>query len=95
MSVDMQIGRVTGWRHYLSVGIGSAMLVWFAYVMIEFPDAPIHECREHGYCGKQGRPHTETEFDHFNVWQTGLMYVWPTGMLGVFILRRQQFRWRK
>jgi hypothetical protein len=95
--VDAQISKIwiTGWRHYLSIGVGALMLVWFFYGMFEYSDGPIHPCREHGYCGKQGQPHTQTEFEHFTVWKTALFSGWPVGMLSVFLLRREQFRWSK
>jgi hypothetical protein len=72
----------------LEACIATVMLVFFAYGIIRYPDGPIHPCPEHGYCGKQGQPHTVQDYDGHMTWQTCLMIGWPLGMLAIFLLKR-------
>ena len=61
----------------------------FFYGWFRYPDAPLHPCDgPTGYCGKQGQPHSLSEFRAFGVWQTALLIVWPAGLLSAFALRR-------
>jgi hypothetical protein len=59
----------------------------FAYGLIFFDDAPIHEntpqqpCSVGAFCGKTGRPHTKEEFEAFLEWQT--IFV-PSMIIGFF-----------
>jgi hypothetical protein len=76
--------------------IGMIMVVWFVGGLLLFPDAPIHLCdpstqyfyHDHpfGYCGKQGQSHTTVDFHRFQVWETALLCLWPSGMLAIAAL---------
>ena len=70
------------------------MGILFIYGLIRFPDAPLQACSDHGYCGKQGQPHTERQFKDFEIWQNTLFWVWPVGMLTLYILNRDRIRSR-
>jgi hypothetical protein len=59
------------------------------YGMVRFPDSPIHPCTTHGYCGKQGQPHTVFEYLAFDQWITTMYYLWPTGVIALILLRRR------
>jgi hypothetical protein len=63
----------------------------FGYGLVRFPDAPLHACVDHGYCGK---PHTEREFEAFEIWQNTLFWVWRVGMIVLYILNRDRIRSR-
>jgi hypothetical protein len=76
-------------RRCVSVVIAAAMFVTFIYGMWRFPDAPIHPCQKHGYCGKQGQPRSYKDFAAFQLWQTTLMWMWPSGMLGLYLLQKK------
>ena len=62
---------------------------WFLWGVVNFPDAPIRRCGV-SYCGKQSQPHTQTDFDRFCTWETGLMFGWPIVMLGLWWLARRR-----
>jgi hypothetical protein len=59
---------------------------WFVGGFILFPDAPIRACGS-AYCGKQRQAHTEGDFVHFEIWQTGLKFGWPLVLLAAFFSR--------
>jgi hypothetical protein len=42
----------------------------------------------YGYCGKQGQSHTQIDFHDFELWQTGLFCLWPSGMIVLALLRK-------
>ena len=73
-------------RKILAYIIGALMLGFFAYGLLMFPDNPIHSCKEHGYCGKQGQPHSQSEFDAFSRWDA-VMAWWPAGIVAIALLR--------
>ena len=73
-------------RKILAYFIGSLMLGVFAYGLLMFPDNPIHPCKEHVYCGKQGQPHSQSEFDAFSRWDAAMGW-WPLGMVAIALLR--------
>jgi hypothetical protein len=77
-------------RLYASRIIGALMGVVFIYGLIQYPDAPIHPCLAHGYCGKQSQPHTQQEFEEFKLWETTLIWSWPIGMLALFLLKEKK-----
>jgi hypothetical protein len=85
---------MAGWRRSVSIVIASAMGLWFFGGMWLYPDAPLHACVEHGYCGKQGQPHSQREFEHFRVWETGLQWAWPIGIIALFVLNKDRIRMR-
>lgn len=66
--------------------LGAAMAGFFIYGMLRFPDNPIRPCPEHGYCGKQGQPHTEQDFQSFSQWD-GLFSYWPAGIVALIVLQ--------
>ena len=66
--------------------LGATMACIFVYGLVRFPDNPIHPCAEHGYCGKQGQPHTEQDFRAFSQWD-GLMSYWPVGIIALIVLQ--------
>ena len=77
-------------RLYISFVIAALMGVFFFYGMYQYPDAPIHPCNDHNYCGKQGQPHTQKEFEDFKFWETTLMWSWPLGILFLFLLKEKK-----
>jgi len=66
-----------------------AMVGYFAYGMIRFPDSPIHPCGQGRYCGKQGQPHTLEDYRGDQLWQTGLMGGWPVGMVLIVLIKKK------
>ena len=66
------------------------MLGFFFYGVARFPDAPIHSCQAHGYCGKQGQPHTYADFKAFEFWQTTCFSIWPVGLIALFLLTKRK-----
>jgi hypothetical protein len=44
---------------------------------------------QHGYCGKQGQPHSQQDFDAFNRLESTLFWLWPVGMLTAYFLQRK------
>ena len=73
-------------RKILSYVIGALMLGFFAYGLLMFPDMPIHPCKEHGYCGKQGQPRSDSEFEAYSRWDS-LFALWPAGIVAGALLR--------
>jgi len=88
------------WRSLAAAAVVITMAAWFVSGMVRFPDAPIHKCSptapylypDHpsGWCGKQGQPRTEIDFHDFKFWETGLLLIWPAGMLALFLLKRKR-----
>jgi hypothetical protein len=87
---DSNTVRNSRWRRNTSVVIVTMMLMLFVYGLVRFPDAPLHSCVDHGYCGKQGQPHTQREFEAFEIWQNTLFWIWPIGMLVLYALNRDR-----
>jgi hypothetical protein len=85
--------RKTRWRQNASIVIAAMMGIFFVYGLIRFPDAPLHACGD-SYCGKQGQRHTQRQFEDFEIWQNTLAWVWPIGMLVLYILNRDRIRSR-
>jgi hypothetical protein len=77
-------------RRYATYAIATMMFGVFFYGMFHYPDAPIRPCINHGYCGKQGQPHSVQEFSDFKLWETTLMWAWPIGMLALFFLKKKK-----
>lgn len=94
MTDDKEVTRKRRLRRNASILIATMMGILFVYGLIRFPDAPLHACGDHGYCGKQGQPHTQKEFEGFELWQNTLFWVWPIGMLVLYILNRDRLRSR-
>jgi hypothetical protein len=80
------------------VAVVTWMLVLFAYGVLRYHDGPIHQCASHGYCGKQGQPHTESEYRQYLEWQTTIEWSWPPGLLVLFLANKRRIpvpgRWR-
>jgi hypothetical protein len=70
----------------LSGVVACAMLVVFFYGAIRFSDGPIHQCAEHGFCGKQQQPHSLADYQAFITWQDTLFIIWPIGMVLLILL---------
>lgn len=66
--------------------LGAGMAGFFAYGLLRFPDNPIRPCSEHGYCGKQGQPHTEQDYQAFSQWNDLFSY-WPVGVVALIVLQ--------
>ena len=89
-------------RQILSMSILILMVAWFVADMLIFPDAPIKLCEAnapyfysnhpYGYCGKQGQSHTAIDFHNFNIWQNGLLLIWPSGILFISLLKEDRTR---
>jgi hypothetical protein len=95
MMVDEgEAARKKRWRRNASIVIAIMMGILFGYGLIRFPDAPLQSCGDHSFCGKQGRPHTQQEFEAFEFWQNTLFWVWPVGILALYILNRDRIRSR-
>jgi len=62
------------------------MFIWFFGGLYFYPDAPLHPCTSHGFCGKQGQPHSQLDFNHFTIWQSTLTWLWPIGMIVLAML---------
>jgi len=60
----------------------------FCFV-IRFPDGPIHICSSHGYCGKQGQPHSLRDFESYVWWESVLFASWLPGILGIGLLQQR------
>ena len=89
---DANTPRKSRWRRNASAVIVTIMLILFVYGLVRFPDAPLHACVGHGYCGKQGQPHTQREFEAFEIWQNTLFSIWPIGMVVLYVLNRDRIR---
>lgn len=68
--------------------IVAAMVLAFGYGWIHYPDAPLRACPEHGYCGKQGQPHTPEDYARFMNWVRLLVVVWPAGVAALLLIHR-------
>ena len=77
-------------RTVLSYIVGVAMVFLFIYGIIRFPDGPIRTAVNNSYVGKQGQPHTFAEYHAFIIWQNIFFYVWPIGMIILFLLRKKK-----
>jgi hypothetical protein len=84
----------TRWRRNASYAVATVMGIVFIYGLIRFPDAPLQACGNHGYCGKQAQPHSQGEFEDFEIWQNTLFWVWPSGLLALYLLNRDRIRSR-
>jgi hypothetical protein len=83
------------WQRLLTVVLGSVMFVWFFGGLYLYPDAPLHPCASNGFCGKQGQPHSQLEFEHFQVWQSTLTWIWPIGMIVLAMLNWDRIQARR
>lgn len=68
--------------------VAAIMIGAFAYGWVHYPDAPLRACPEHGYCGKQGQPHTADDYTGFMDWVRVLIVVWPLGAAAMILLQR-------
>jgi hypothetical protein len=82
------------WRRNASIAVAAIMGMLFVYGLIRFPDAPLHPCGDHSYCGKQGQPHTQKQFEDFEIWQNTFFWVWPIGLIALYVLNRDRIRSR-
>jgi len=76
-------------RKAITAVLAPAMLIFFFYGLYRFPDAPFRPCNAQQYCGKQGKPHTLEEYIAFKRWESTLIWLWPSGMLVLFLLNRK------
>ena len=69
----------------------AVMVGLFVYGMIQFPDGPIHIC-EGGtqYCGKQGQPHSFSDYHRYALWEAAMLVVWPIGLLVAYLVSRKK-----
>jgi hypothetical protein len=82
--------KTFGFRHIRAKHlIVFPMAALFVYGLISFPDGPLRVCAEHGFCGKQGQPHTLSDYHRYVVWEWAMLIVWPAGMLLLFLLLRR------
>ena len=91
---EMQRTRRGLRRRNTSYFVAAMMGILLIYGVIRFPDAPLQACSDHGYCGKQGQPHSRRQFEEFEIWQNTLFWVWPIGMLALYVLNRDRIRSR-
>jgi hypothetical protein len=75
--------------------VAAYMMVLLGYGFVRYPDAPLHPCGVHDYCGKQGQRHTANEFAQFQAWQTMLEWTWIPGMVVLYLLNRDRIRQRR
>jgi hypothetical protein len=61
LSEDTERARKARWKRNASIVVAIMMGILFIYGLIRFPDAPLQACNDHGYCGKQGQPHTQRQ----------------------------------
>ena len=75
-------------RSIAYVAIASCLGV-FGYGLAVYPDAPYKACDSSaGYCGKNGRSHTEAEYRSQQVWERTLLVLSPFGILaGIYLAR--------
>jgi hypothetical protein len=73
--------RKLNWIRVADAIILAIMFAAFWYGIFRFPDGPLHPC-ETGYCGKQGQPHTATEYRDYLYWSILMLIVWPAGLVG-------------
>lgn len=79
------------WRKRLTWVLVGAMLSFFLYGIVRFPDGPIHPCGVDHYCGKQGQSHTREQYFADQRWQTLLEIIWPAGMLCLYFLNKKEW----
>ena len=77
-------------RRPLTWCILAVMGVWFLGGMVRFPDSPIHPCPT-GFCGKQGQPHTESDYHLHGIWSRILIFGWPLGMFALALLNWREW----
>ena len=82
------MSNLRGWK-FLGGVVAVAMVAYFLYGLIRFPDSPIHPCGWGSYCGKQGQPRTPEDYRANQLWQTGLMWGWPVGMGLIILIKRK------
>lgn len=75
-------------RKWPSRAIFGFMALYFVGGIIAFPNAPYSPCRA-GYCDKIGKSHALIEYQHQRLWELGLIGVWPTGILALYLLNRR------
>lgn len=80
------------WRRVTSLLLAAVMFTWFFSGMYLYPDAPLHPCAANGFCGKQGQPHSQLDFEHFMVWQSVLTWLWPLGIIVLAMLNWERIR---
>jgi len=75
---------------YVALTAGLVMVGVFLFGFIRFSDGPIHECREHGYCGKQGQAHTADDYRAFQIWEGLLAATWIPGAIVLYLHQRRK-----
>jgi hypothetical protein len=64
------------------------MALYFFGGFFAFPSAPYRHCGS-GYCDKLGASHTLTEYRHQKMWEVGLVSLWATGILALYLINRK------
>jgi hypothetical protein len=64
------------------------MALYFFGGIFAFPNAPYRSCPS-GYCDKAGMSHTLTQYQHQKLWELGLIGLWPTGILVLYLINRR------
>ena len=64
------------------------MALYFFGGFLAFPLAPYRACAS-GYCDKRGMSHTLAEYRHLKMWEIGLVGIWATGGLALYLLNRR------
>jgi hypothetical protein len=75
-------------RKWPSRVIFGVMALYFFGGFLVYPNAPYRQCAG-GYCDKAGRHHTVVEYRHQKLWEIGLVCLWPTGILALYLLNRR------
>ena len=74
----------------IAAGITALFMVGiFFYFIFRFPDGPIHECSSYGYCGKQGQPHSLSDFRSFIWWHIAFLELASLGILVLGLLQQR------
>lgn len=73
----------------MTAAVAVCVAATFLFGVFRFPDG-VQVCDEsrhyvikyhpEGYCGKQGQPHTATDYRAFEAWTWTMAIVWPVGM---------------
>lgn len=83
---------MAGLRTALTYVLMAYLFTLFGYGLVKYPDAPLHPCTNPGYCGKQGQPHGQQQYEQFQRWQATFEWSWPLGMLGLYLLNQRKFQ---
>ena len=60
--------NLTDRLNYIVIALVLAAAIAMGYGIYRFPDAPIRQCGENCFQGKQGQPRSQADFEAFNTW---------------------------